>query len=472
MNRLEEIRARLAELKPEIDTLGSSEEIGDDEARSLDEKITEFESLTTELAPLEERAAKIAKIAATEIRRESGQVSRQTANNARNDRDVIDLVESRGRGLSQGEYRRALVDGVIRANEGKLEDVESQRHIEKLMKRHVSDTNWAENILARSTPEYADAWFKMVSGRSHLMTDDEKRAAITVATATAGGYLVPVIIDPTVVLTNAGSSNVIRPRATVKTLTEGNTWKGVTSAGVTASWDGEVVEVSDDTSAFVQPSIPLYKAAAFVQGSIESFEDIAGLQGEIVTMFADAKDRLESLAHHSGAGSTEPKGVFTAVAAVAGSRVASTTAATIGEVDLAATWDAVPTRHRNNSVWVMNPIWDLTIRRLGTAVSYTYSGDLRDSQGQALYGKTVVISDDAPEVSTTTALDHRALVGDLAKYYIIDKPGSFSVEYIPHLFNTTTNLPDGRRGLYAYWRNGGDAIDTNAFRLLVDKTSA
>jgi predicted phage gp36 major capsid-like protein len=46
------------------------------------------------------------------------------------------------------------------------------------------------------------------------------------------------------------------------------------------------------------------------------------------------------------------------------------------------------------------------------------------------------------------------------------------VEYIPHLFNTANNLPDGRRGWYATWRTGADATNTNAFRLLVDKTSA
>ena len=471
MNRLEEIRARLAELKPEIESLGSSEEIGDDEARSLDEKITEFDTLTTELAPLEERAAKIAKIAATEIRRESGQVTRQ-APNVSIKRDAFEVLDTRGAGMSPGEYRKALVDGVLRTHEGALADADQERSLETIIKRHASDTAWAEQMLARSRPEYADAWFKMVSGRSHLLTDDEKRAAITVATATAGGYLVPIVIDPTVILTNGGTDNVVRGMSTVKTMTEGNAWKGVTSAGVTASWDGEVVEVSDDTSAFVQPSIPLYKAAAFVQGSIESFQDINGLQGEIVKMFADAKDRLESLAHHSGNGTTAPKGVFTAVAAVANSVITSTTAATIGEVDLGATWDAVPARHRRKSVWLTNPIWDLVIRRLGTAVTFAYSGDLRDPLGQGLYGKPVVLSDDAPEVTTTTALDHRLLIGNFENYYIIDKPGSFAVEYIPHLFNTTTNLPDGRRGLYAYWRNGADTVNADAFRLLVDKTSA
>lgn len=471
MNRLEEIRARLAELKPEIESLGSAEEIGDDEARSLDEKITEFDTLTTELAPLEERAAKIAKIAATEIRRESGQVTRE-APNVNIKRDAFEVLENRGGGMSPFEHRAALVDGLLRSNEGRISDSGNQAHFEALIRKHANDRNWAEQMLARSRPAYASAFAKMLTGQHHLLTDDEKRAAITVATATAGGYLVPTHLDPSVVLTNDGTSNVVRAEATVVTLTEGNEWNGVTAAGVTSSWDGEVVEVSDDTPAFVQPNIPLFTARGFVQGSIESFQDISGLGGEILKMFADSKDNLEGAAHCTGNGTTAPKGVFTALDADAGSEIVSTTAATIGEVDLAAIYDGLPVRHRKNGKWLMNPVWALAIRRLGTAVSYLYSGDLREGLQQEIYGRPVLLSDDAPEVATTTALDQRLVYADFSKYYIVDKPGSFAVEYIPHLFNTSNNLPDLRRGILAYWRSGADFVDSNAGRILTDKTSA
>jgi len=54
----------------------------------------------------------------------------------------------------------------------------------------------------------------------------------------------------------------------------------------------------------------------------------------------------------------------------------------------------------------------------------------------------------------------------------VDKPGSTSVEFIPHFFNTSNNLPDGRRGWYMHFRNGSDSVNDLAFRLLVDKTTA
>jgi HK97 family phage major capsid protein len=94
---------------------------------------------------------------------------------------------------------------------------------------------------------------------------------MAVGTNTAGGYLVPTHLDPTLLLTNSGSSNVMRQHAKVVTLTEGSVWHGVTTAGVTASWDGELVEVSDDTPAVAAASITAYKAQSLVAASVDAF---------------------------------------------------------------------------------------------------------------------------------------------------------------------------------------------------------
>jgi len=50
--------------------------------------------------------------------------------------------------------------------------------------------------------------------------------------------------------------------------------------------------------------------------------------------------------------------------------------------------------------------------------------------------------------------------------------GSTTTQFIPTLFNTANNLPDGRVGWYMRWRNGSDSVNDLAFRLLQDKTSA
>jgi HK97 family phage major capsid protein len=189
-------------------------------------------------------------------------------------------------------------------------------------------------------------------------------------------------------------------------------------------------------------------------------------------MFADARDRLEGAAHATGTGTDQPTGIFTALDAAAGSEIVSDTAAQINKEDLDEMYRSVPVRFRSRASWLMHPIWALAIQNLGSAVSNKFTTELTQGTATQLYGRPVVESDDAPSASSTTVKDNEVIFGDFSNYVIVDKPGSFAVEYIPQLFNTSNNLPDGRRGWYAYWRTGADSVVDGAFRLLQDKTSA
>lgn len=363
-----------------------------------------------------------------------------------------------------------LVDTVIRGVEER--DIDSS-HARALLKRHRGDAAWARQIAARSTDAYASAFVKMISGREAFLTDEEKRAAMAVGTNTAGAVLLPTFLDPTIILTNAGSSNAIRAISRVVSLTTGNVWNGVTSAGVTASWDAELAEVSDDTpNDFAKPSIPVYKAAAFVQASIEAFEDIDNLASDVLMMFADARDRLEGAAHATGNGTTAPTGIFTALDANTNVELVSTTAATIGLADLQAVKRAVGVRFRGQGTWVMNPVYADAIKALGTSTGNLFSTDITAANTATLLGRPVVETDDAPATQTTTVRDNEVVFGDFSNYVIVDKPGSMAVQFIPTLFNTANNLPDGRSGWYMTWRSGADSVNDLAFRLLQDKTSA
>jgi HK97 family phage major capsid protein len=382
-------------------------------------------------------------------------------------RDAMEVMADRS------STRRQLEDAAIRSLEDQDVEPENLAHVHKVLKAHSRDRGWINSMIVRSTDTYASAWLKMVKGREFDLTAEE-RTVLGVTTNANGKFLLPTHLDPTIILTSAQSTNEIRKIARVVTLTDGQpSWNGITSAGVTASWDGEVVEVSDDSPTFGNPSIPTERAQALVQASISAVEDISDLGSDVMMMFADAKDRLEGAAHANGPGTNDqPTGVFAAVAAVTASRVVSTTAATIGLVDLNAVYTGVPARYRRNSTWVANPLYAVAIKSLGTAISASFSGDLRDGTASAILNRPVVESDDAPTTQTTTALDREVLLGDFSQYVIVDRPGGMSVEYIPHLFNTTTNLPDGRRAWYATWRNGADVTNVDAFRLLVDKTTA
>ena len=126
-------------------------------------------------------------------------------------------------------------DLLIRAMEGRISSGENQSYFESLVRRHARrDLAWARNVLARANPVYDDAWRMIMQGNGILLSE-EQRAAVAVGTGTQGGFLVPTHLDPTLILTNSGSSNIIRAMSRVVTLTQENVWHGVSTAGVTAS---------------------------------------------------------------------------------------------------------------------------------------------------------------------------------------------------------------------------------------------
>ena len=464
---LEQLRELLASTEARMHEMHTAAE-----ARSLDDtEQTEWDALAV---TLEDTRSKIATMearntVADSLTRpggiENGDGARDAGPNFKRDRNPMDIMEDRS------ATPRQLADAATRALEGNV-DAEHMPHVQSILRRHSSDRDWARGVILRSSDDYATAWWKLVNGREFALTAEE-RTVLGVTTNSNGKFLLPTHLDPTIILTSAASTNEIRKLARVVTLMDGQAaWNGITSAGVTASWDGEVVEVSDDSPTFGNPSIATIRAQAFVQASYSATEDIANLTGDLMMMFADAKDRLEGTAFATGAGTTEPKGVFTAVAAVTASRVTSTTAAAIGLVDINAAYVGVPVRYRGSSTWVANPVYTVAIKALGTAISASYSGDLRDPVAGRILGRPLVESDDAPSAQTTTALDAEVLIGDFSQFVIVDRPAGMSVEYIPNLFNLTTNLPDGRRGWFATWRTGSDVTNVNAFRLIVDKTTA
>ena len=72
--------------------------------------------------------------------------------------------------------------------------------------------------------------------------------------------------------------------------------------------------------------------------------------------------------------------------------------------------------------------------------------------------------------AAVTADNPTLFYGDWNQYVIVDRIGG-ALEYIPHLFNTTSNLPDGRRGWYYFWRTGAEVLTTDAFRVMNIATS-
>jgi HK97 family phage major capsid protein len=466
---LSELRDGLAFVESElrsIHTTSGDSSLDADTQRRWDDGLAYVERTKAEIASIEARNRVAETLAAPTTRTEGSDVNRDVHIQRRTDPAAV--LEDRSATPQQ------LADAVLRSTEDRLGDGPELASARSMLRRHSTDTEWTRQILARSTPTYERAFGKLCANGGQVgMLSSEEQRAIVIGTNTAGGFMVPTVIDPTFIYTNNGTTNMIRQVSRVVTLTgAANSVKGIATAGITASWDTELEEVSDDAPAISQPSVTINRAQAFVPYSIESEQDIPGLADELRAALFDAKDRLEATAYATGTGSGQPRGIFTALDANTNVELTTTTAATVGLVDLHNVYKALPIRWRSRATWLMNPLWLGAIRQLGSAVGASFSGDLRDPLPERILGRPVVESDDAPSTQTTTALDNILVFGDFSNYVIADKPGSMMVEFIPQVFGATNSRPIGARALYAFWRSGANSVNDLAFRLLQDKTSA
>ncbi len=305
-------------------------------------------------------------------------------------------------------------------------------------------------------------------GQGGQLTTEEREAVARAASLTGGegGFGVPSPIDPTLIMTGSGSSNPFRQISKVVTITNDN-WLGLAVGAATASWDGEAGEVSDDTPTWVQPSIDAEKAQIFIPASIEITQDYPGFAADVAEIFKEAKDDAEAtvFATGAGSGSDQPLGVVTAVAAVTASRVAATTDNSFGVEDVYALLEALPPKHRRMADWVSSLQIMNLVRQFATANNYHgFTVDLTAEGITQMLGKAYHEAS-AMDTAITTGDDDVLLVGNFNRYVIVDRVG-FNIELIPHLFATGNNRPSGQRGFFGYWRVGGGATDTNAFRVL------
>jgi HK97 family phage major capsid protein len=352
-----------------------------------------------------------------------------------------------------------------------------------LVERGEHSSHNARRVLITGSPVYARAWMKSMTGKAHLMTGEEaealergrdiitpeERAGMTSGTGSTGGYAVPIMIDPTFIITGTGSINPFRRLAEVKQIGPAQTgWNGVTVAQVTASWTAETVSAPDNTPTLIQPNIPVYMAELFIPFSYQADQDIADLTGDIAMLFADSKDNLEATAHATGSGSSQPTGVVTAVTAVTNSRVSPQTGGTFGLTDLFSVHSALPPRFRSaasreafvSSITVMDQVRQLAMAQNSANSVWT---DINNDDPPQLFSDPYV---EASSMSTSLTTGQNVLLyGDFRRYVIVDRIG-FNTEFIPNLFDTSTGRPTGQRGVFSYWRTGANTVDANAFRIL------
>jgi len=464
--RLVELRDRLGDLDSQI--LGLAEKqtpLTDDEETRWEDLTTERDTIVPEYDKLEQRAARVAEIRTKTYREISGlPVARKAVD------------EYFGVDVRSMDWRTAR-DGALRILDDREQNYSlsghQQDHIDTKV-RSARETDLARRIVVTENEHYRSAFYKMMTrGTPSVLTSEEHIAmlryeeyrAASEGTTTAGGFAIPVFIDPSVILTDQETDNpflTIARQVNVNT----NAWKGVSAAGVSWSFDAEGSTVSDDAVTIAQPSVTVYTARGFIPYSIEIGEDWPGFQAEMARLLAEGYDELLINKFSTGNGTTEPRGIITALDANTNVEVVSTTDGAFGFEDVYAVWKALPQKYRRRASFMMSVDINNRIRQFGASnVYHAATVSLPAGAAEVLFNRAVYENPYFPDFSNTTGASNRLVVGDFNNYVVARRSG-MNVELVPQLFDVTNNRPTGQRGWFAYARIGGNSVNDLAFRLL------
>lgn len=466
-----QIAADIEILRAEFAELDTDEATDDDVARS-EEIVDEIKTLKTayDAAVTKDKEREAIRSLALNGHTEHGDGASVTRSTPRGpeimrqvdpyDRDNLELVRSNRYQDSDviSRARKAVEVAPRHLND------KGREHVEKLL-TYLDDEEdnrqaplIARHLLLTGSPEYHQQFREyMRSG----FAGELLRANMSL-TDSAGGYLVPFTLDPTIILTNAGIIDPLRQIATIKQ-TATDTASYITSAGATAGWTAEAAEATDGAVTVGQLTITPKRADSWVAGSYEILAD-SGFASELSRLLADAKARLEGAAFATGnTGATIPRGVVAAVAAVTTSLVsaAATNALAIG--DVYNTHDAMSARYEGSMSWLANKAIYSKIRQFDTSGGGGFWTNLGGGVPAQLLGQPVYSASAMESAVTTGGLV--LLAGDFSQYYIVDRIG-MTVQYNPMVMGRTNSRPTGEAGWFAMWRVGADVADVGAFRLL------
>jgi HK97 family phage major capsid protein len=465
-SRADQIRSRQAVIRTDLDNLEALEDPSEEDGVRTDALLQEWDDLAVELEPLAQREQRIAAVRAA---------ASQQANHedpepgpdliVRNRRDPYADLESVRAGMTNpSEVRARAVTAIEQFTErsdhwglGHDAAENATRMVQKMGAKF--GTAVARQMLVTGSPEYLAAFESYLNDPGGFST----RAALSLTPAN-GGYLVPFTLDPTIILTNAGSANPYRQYANVKT-TATNDWNGVTSAGVSAEWTAEGIEAADASPTVGPLKITPQKADAYLFGSFEILSD-SDFGAQLPDLLADAKDRLEETSFAVGTGTGQPKGIIPA--GTTQNRAGTAAAGPVAQ-DVYALQSALPARFRgprSRNAWVGNLNVINSLRNVPSFTGSTSSIVNDDTDPPRMLGKPFLESTSIVGVYTTGSKVLAYL--DFSQYFIVDRVG-MSIVYDPVVLGANRR-PTGQGAWYAFWRTGADVSTATAVRVFATLT--
>lgn len=337
-------------------------------------------------------------------------------------------------------------------------------------------------VAAAGDPAYRSAFAKIAMDpvRGHLEWTPEEHDAYRAVKAwqqdmaartalTTSGYVLPVSLDPTVMLTNDGSNNPLRRLARVVTTTT-STWRGIKSTGAVAEWKAEMSEAADGTPPATEVEIPVFLADVAANYSYEVQQDSLDFLEQLTRVVSDAVDNLQAVAFTTGNGTTAPQGLVTGLIGGASELNTSGTEA-IDKTDPTRLQAALGARFSANASWLSH----IAIKN-GYAFMETTNGallfpELRNDPASLLGKPWYELSNmDGVINPAATANNYVLIYGDIRQAYtIVDRIGT-TVEFLPGY--GANGLPNASRWMFVTTRHGAEVVVPEAARILDVPTTA
>ena len=373
----------------------------------------------------------------------------------------------RGGGMPAGADRaRRMIDDRFRS--GLLADFAAER-CEGLL---TDPSAGPKDLVARyiecaGDRHYEEAFRKLAVNpeRGHMLWTPEEQAAYArveeLRTAMSegsglGAAMVPLTLDPSINLTNAGANNNLRQISrVVRTLT--NQWQGVTSAGATSEWKTEGAQAADGSPGVATAPIPVFLADTDAIFSYELQQDAVNFMAELQRVLVDAVGLFTNAAYATGTGTTQPWGVIPHATQLTQAPTGAFAASHVYQVQ-----NALPARFSANAQWCGHIAVQNTISQFQTTNGSLFFPEIRNSP-QMLAGKPWnELSDMTSDMST--AGKQYLLYGDFQQFVIVDRLPNF-FEVLPGF--GANFRPTGQRHAFLTFRTGSDVVVANGLRVLV-----
>ena len=370
-----------------------------------------------------------------------------------------------GSGARAADRARRVIDDRFRS--GLLADFAAER-TEALL---TDPSSGPKDLVARyiecaGDRHYEEAFRKLAISpeRGHMLWTPEEQAAYArveeLRTAMSesvglGAAMVPLTLDPSINLTNAGANNNLRQISrVVRTLT--NQWQGATSAGATSEWKAEGVQAADGSPGIATAPIPVFMADTDAIFSYELQQDAVNFMGELQRVLVDAVALFTQAAYATGTGTTQPWGVIPHATQLTQAPTGAFAIAHVYQVQ-----NALPARFSANAQWAGNIAVQNTISQFNTSGVFSFP-EMRQSP-QMLAGKPWnELSDMTSDM--TTAGKQYLLYGDFQQFVIVDRLPNF-FEVLPGF--GANQRPTGQRHAFLTYRTGSDVVVANGLRVLV-----